>query len=50
MRWKWVEIGTDIGDSHLFTPFPCLGFLFLGPTDWQGAQLATQCAFEPVEE
>ena len=30
--------------------FPCLGFLFLGPTDGQGTQSATQRAFELAEE
>ena len=44
-RWK-----SEIGDSHLFPPFPCLGFRFLGPTDWQGAQPATQSVFELAEE
>ena len=44
-RWRG-----QIGDSHLFTPFPCLGSLFLGPTDWQGTQSATQRVFEPAEE
>lgn len=32
----------EIGDSHLFVPFLRLGFLFLGPTDWQQAQWATE--------
>ena len=42
------EIG--IGDSRLFTLFPCLGFLFLGPTDGQGTQSAPQRASELAEE
>jgi len=39
-----------IGAGHLFTLFPCLGFLFPGPTDWQGAQSSTQRVFELAEE
>ena len=44
------EYTLEIGDSHLFTSFSCLGFLFLGPADWQGAQSATKLAFELSEE
>ena len=49
-----IVAGTLAGGKPSWIPLlgegQCLGFISLGPTDWQGAQSATERAFESAEK